>query len=83
MKTGFGHFLEFGWFGMADTAYPDIWKRYSSTDRNQDAEKGHYLCVISLIKLINYSWRQVLAIFSTLVGSVWLKLHILIVEDDI
>ena len=40
-KTGFGHFLEFGLFLMADIAYSDRQKRYISTLSDQDAGKGH------------------------------------------
>ena len=41
MKTDFDHFLEFGWFGMADIAYSDRLERFLSTNSNQDAGKGH------------------------------------------
>ena len=49
MKTGSDHFLEFGWFDMADIAYSDKQKRCSITMGNAHAGKGHLLCTISII----------------------------------
>ena len=38
----FGHFIKFGWFGMAGIiAYSDKQKRCSSTMGNVHAGKGH------------------------------------------
>ena len=37
----YGHFIKFGWFDMADIAYSDKSKRYSSTICNMHAGKGH------------------------------------------
>ncbi len=40
-KSGFGHFIKFGWFDMADIAYSDKQKRCSITMGNAHAGKGH------------------------------------------
>ena len=40
-KLGFGHFIKFGWFEMADIAYFDEQKRCSITMGNAHAGKGH------------------------------------------
>ena len=77
----FGHFIKFGWFVVIDIAYLDRLSWYKSISSIQDAGKGHWLCIITLIKLIDYSWKQILAIFLILTPHRDLKLHIMIVQN--
>ena len=37
----FGHFINFGWFDMADIAHSDSYKCYFSNNGNQYTGKAH------------------------------------------
>ena len=40
-NTVLAHLIDFGWFDLSDIAYSVRWNRYSNTDSDQVARKGH------------------------------------------
>ena len=75
-----GHFIEFGWFDWSDIAYNDSTKCFSAFANGYMSQIIYWLCIVS-ISYAKKSSNRVSGRSPSLVGSIGLILHIMIVQN--